>query len=49
MPFARFLFYNKNRIPRRASKSSKGETFGFVPAGRRGVFGAAGVGLVGKF
>ena len=49
MPFARFLFYNKNRIPRRASKSSKGETFGFVPTGRGGAFGTAGVGLGGKF
>ena len=29
--------------------SSKGETFGIVPVGRGGVFGAAGVGLVRKF
>ena len=29
--------------------SSEGETFGFVPAGRGGAFGAAKVGLVGKF
>ena len=50
MPFVRFLFYNKNRIiSRRVSKSSKGETFGFVPIGRGGAFGAARVGLVGKF
>ena len=28
--------------------SSKGETFGFVTAGRGGAFGAAGAGLVGK-
>ena len=50
MPFVRFLLYNKNRrIPRSVSKSSKGETFGFVPAGRGGAFGAAGAGLVGKF
>ena len=28
--------------------SSKGETFGFVTAGRGGAFGAAGEGLVGK-
>ena len=44
-----FLITKNGEIPRRVSKSSKGETFGFVPAGRRGVFGAAGVGLVGKF
>ena len=50
MSFVRFLFYNNNkRISRKASKSSKGETFGFVPTGRGGAFGAAGVGLVGKF
>ena len=50
MSFARFSFYNKNRrISRRASKSSKGETFGFVSAGRGGALGAAGVGFVGKF
>ena len=30
-------------------KSSKGETFGFVPAGRGGAFGAARIGLVGTF
>ena len=29
--------------------SSKGETFGVVPVGRGGAFGAARVGLVGKF
>ena len=29
--------------------SSKGETLGFVPAGRGGVLGATGAGLVGKF
>ena len=29
--------------------SSKGETFGFVPAGGGGAFGAAEAGLVGKF
>ena len=29
--------------------SNKGETSGFVPAGRGGAFGAAGAGLVGKF
>ena len=29
--------------------SIEGETFGFVPAGRGGAFGAAGEGLVGKF
>ena len=29
--------------------SSKGETFGIVPVGRGGAFGAAGIGLVGKF
>ena len=46
MSFVRFLFYNKNkRISRRVSKSSKGETFGFVPTGRGGAFGAAGVGI----
>ena len=50
MSFVRFLFYNKNkRISRKVSKSSKGETFGFVSAGRGGALGAAGVGFVGKF
>ena len=29
--------------------SNKGETFGFVSAGRGGAFQAAGAGLVGKF
>ena len=29
--------------------SSKGETFGFVPAGRGGAFGASEAGLIGKF
>ena len=29
--------------------SSKGETLGFVPAGRGGALGATGAGLVGKF
>ena len=29
--------------------SSKGETLGFVPAGRGGTLGATGAGLVGKF
>ena len=50
MSFARFSFYNKNRrISRKASKSSKEETFGFVPTGTWGAFGAAGVWLVGNF
>ena len=49
MSFVRFLFYNKNkRISRRVSKSSKGETFGFMPVGRGGAFGAAGAGLARK-